>query len=248
MSFAAGFSDKRVWIIGASAGIGAALARALAAEGARLILSARDEAALAEVARACGGAEILPLDLADRATLAAATARLKGEPPLDAVICAAALYDPARVADLDPARAEELVRVNLLGALDVARLTPPLLRDGGQLALFGSVAGYVGLPGGQAYSATKAAVGNLAESLRVELAPRVDVRLISPGFVRSRLTDKNKFRMPAIITAEEAASHVLRGMRGRAFEIHFPKRFTLALKLLRILPYSLALAITSRMR
>ena len=117
------------------------------------------------------------------------------------MICTAALYDPARVADLDPSRTETLVRVNLLGTLNVARLAPPLLRDGGQLVLFGSVAGYIGLPGGQAYSATKAAINNLAESLRVELAPRVDVRLVCPGFVRSRLTEKNDFKMPAIIDA-----------------------------------------------
>jgi NAD(P)-dependent dehydrogenase (short-subunit alcohol dehydrogenase family) len=244
----AGFAGRRVWIIGASAGIGEALALALAAGRARLILSARDGAALDALAARCGGASVLPLNLADRAGLPAAVAALRGQGLLDAVICTAALYDPARVADLDPARTEELVRVNLLGSLDVARLVPPLLREGGQLVLFGSVAGYLGLPGGQAYSATKAAVNNLAESLRAELAPRVDVRLVCPGFVRSRLTAKNDFRMPAIIGPDEAAREVLRGLQGRAFEIHFPRRFTLAMKLLRALPYGLSLPLTGRLR
>lgn len=239
-------AGRRIWIVGASAGIGAALARAFAAEGARLILSARNGAALDALARDCGGAEVLPLDLARREALVQAVAGI-APGSLDAVICTAALYDPSRVADLDPARTEELLRVNLLGTLDVARLTPPLLRDGGQLVLFGSVAGYIGLPGGQAYSATKAAVNNLAESLRAELAPRVDVRLVCPGFVRTRLTDRNSFAMPAIIPVEEAAAQVLRGMRRGGFEIHFPRRFTLAMKLLRTLPYGLSLRLTRRL-
>lgn len=242
------FAGRRIWIIGASAGIGEALARSLAARRARLVLSARDAEALAVLAAQCGGVEIEPLDLARPETLARAVSRLAREKPLDAVICTAALYDPGRVADLDPARAEAMVRVNILGMIEVARLCPPLLRDGGQLVLFGSVAGYLGLPGGQPYSATKAAVNNLAESLAVELAPRVDVRLVCPGFVQTRLTAKNRFAMPALIGPEEAAQAVLRGMGRRGFEIHFPRRFTLAIKLLRLMPYWLLLRLARRRR
>ncbi|MBD3787416.1 MAG: SDR family NAD(P)-dependent oxidoreductase [Sphingomonadales bacterium] len=237
----------RVWIIGASAGIGAALARAWAARGADLVLSARDGAALDALAAECGGARVLPLDLAQPETLAAACAELRGAAPFDVIACTAALYDPGRVADLDPERVEAMVRVNLLGTLAVARLCPPLIRDGGQLVLFGSVAGYLGLPGGQPYSATKAAVNNLAESLAVELAPRVNVRLVCPGFVATRLTAKNRFAMPAILTPDQAAEAVLRGLAGRAFEIHFPRRFTLAIKLLRLLPYALSLRLLRRL-
>lgn len=239
------FSGQRIWIIGASEGIGAALARAFAATGAQVILSARSAETLQALAAETGG-RALPLDLDQPETLAAAVADLAGGPRLDAVLCTAALYDPARVADLDPGRTAQMLRVNLLGSLEVARLCPPLLRAGGQLVLFGSVAGYFGLPGGQAYSATKAAVNNLAESLRIELAPHVDVRLVCPGFVRTRLTAKNTFRMPALITPEQAAEAVLRGLQGRAFEIHFPKRFTLGLKLLRALPYPLAFRLLRR--
>lgn len=241
------FAGSRIWIIGASAGIGAALARALAGRGAQLILSARDGDTLASLAADCAGARVEPLDLARPGALAALTARLAEEKPLDAVICTAALYEPGRVEDIDPVQVEEIVRVNVLGAFDVARLCPAVLRDGGQLVLFGSVAGYLGLPGGQPYSATKAAVNNLAESLVVELAPRVHVRLVCPGFVRTRLTEKNRFAMPAIITPDEAAEAVLRGMGRRGFEIHFPRRFTLAMKLLRILPYGLSLRLTRRL-
>ena len=242
-----GFAGRRIWIIGASAGIGEAVARALSADGARLILSARNESALQRLAAECAGADVLPLDLLHLETLDAAVETLSGAAPLDAVICTAASYDPSRVADLDRNRTDDLIRINLLGMIEVARLCPPLIRDGGQLVLFGSVAGYFGLPRGQAYSATKAAVNNLAETLRIELAPRVDVRLVCPGFVRTRLTDKNEFRMPALIEPEEAAAQVMRGMRSKAFEIHFPKRFTLAIKLLRILPYALSLKLARRL-
>lgn len=241
-----GFSGKTVWIIGASEGIGAALSRALAQSGARLILSARNRAALAALAVECGDAQVLPLDLAEPGSLAAAAAGI-APGTLDAVICSAALYDPGRVEDLDPETTAKLVAVNLLGSFEVARLTPPLLRDGGQLVLFGSVAGYFGLPGGQPYSATKAAVNNLAETLRIELAPRVDVRLVCPGFVATRLTAKNDFAMPAIITPDQAAAAVIRGLQGRAFELHFPRRFTLWIKLLRALPYAISMRLTARL-
>lgn len=242
------FAGKRIWIIGASAGIGEALARDLAGQGAQLVLSARNAQALDALAQACPTAQVVPLDLAQPDALAAVVGRLANDPPLDAVICTAALYEPTKIADLDLARCEELLRVNLLGMFAVARLCPPLLRDGGQLVLFGSVAGYFGLPGGQPYSASKAAVNNLAESLAVELAPRVDVRLVCPGFVRTRLTAKNSFAMPALISAEDAAAAVLRGMTRRGFEIHFPRRFTLAVKLLGLLPYALSLRFVARLR
>ena len=240
------FDGKRVWILGASEGIGAALARAFAREGASLLLSARNEIALRELADELGKAQVHKLDIGDDQALAQAAEHIARAGPLDIVICTAALYEPSRVADIDPIRVQDMLRVNILGTLNVARLCPPLLRDGGQLVLFGSVAGYFGLPRGQAYSATKAAVNNIAESLAAELAPRINVRLVCPGFVRSRLTDKNHFTMPAIITAEEAAERTLRGLRGRKFEIHFPRRFTLAVKLLRLLPYSLALRLSRR--
>ena len=239
-------SRRRIWIIGASSGIGRALAQALAAEGCDLVLSARDRAALDDLALDCPGALVLPLDLARPEQLQAAVAAISPG-SLDAVICAAALYQPRLVRDIDDEMLAQLVEVNLTSMFRIARDVPVLLRDGGQLVLFGSVAGYVGLPRGQPYSATKAAIANLAETLRVELAPRTDVRLVSPGFVRTRLTDMNDFDMPAIITPEEAAREILAGLRGRGFEIHVPRRFTLAIKLLRALPYRLSLAITARL-
>ncbi|HIC64514.1 MAG TPA: SDR family NAD(P)-dependent oxidoreductase, partial [Paracoccus sp.] len=149
---------ERIWIIGASGGIGRELALAYAREGADLILSARGRDKLAEVAAEAGEAEILPLDVADRASIEAAAAAIAAGGKLDRIVHLAALYDPGRIADLDPEKAAQLVTVNLTGSFHIAQVGPRLLRKHGQLALCGSVAGYVGLPQGQIYSATKAGV------------------------------------------------------------------------------------------
>ena len=240
--------SERIWIIGASDGIGAALARAWASRGAQLILSARSEPALTALAAQLGpGHSILPLDISDRAQVDAAAARLAGEAPLDRIVNLAALYDPGKVSDLDPDMAARIVAVNLTGSFHIAQVAPRLLRPGGQFALCGSVAGYVGLPQGQIYSASKAGVINLAESLRSEWAGRVDVRLISPGFVDTRLTRKNAFTMPALTTPEAAAQAIIAGLNSCRFELHFPRRFTRILKLLRAMPYWASLPLLGRL-
>ncbi|WP_339107600.1 SDR family NAD(P)-dependent oxidoreductase [Thioclava sp. GXIMD4216] len=245
------FNGKTIWLVGASSGIGEALAFELAQRGARLVLSARSEAPLQALQQRLGPHHaVLPVDLADKAGVDAACQAilpLVGQGPLDGMITTAALYDPGLVREIDWDKAEQLMRVNLLGTLAFAQAAPALLRKGGQLAIFGSVAGYFGLPKGQFYSASKAAVINLVESLRVEYAPDIDVRLISPGFVNTRLTQKNQFDMPFIMEPEAAAKAVADGLAGHRFEIHFPKRLTLGLKLLQLLPYALSLRLTKRL-
>ncbi len=239
---------ETIWIIGASDGIGAALAREWAARGARLILSARSAGKLAALAAELGPDHVaVPLDVSDRASLVAAAKKIAEIGPIDRVVHLAAMYDPGKIADLDPETAAKIVSVNLTGSFHIAQIAPPLLRDGGQLVLCGSVAGYIGLPQGQIYSATKAGVINLAQSLRAELAGRYDVRLISPGFVDTRLTQRNDFTMPAMVTPEIAARAIIKGLGKRRFEVHFPRRLTYALKLLSVLPYWAALPLTRRL-
>lgn len=233
----------RIWIIGASDGIGAELARQYASEGATLVLSARGKDALEKLAGEIGGAEVAVLDVADRASIEAAADRIAEGGKLDRIVHLAAIYDPGRISDLDPEKAAQIVTVNLTGSFHIAQIGPRLLRKGGQLALCGSVAGYIGLPQGQIYSATKAGVINLAESLRAERAD-LDIRLICPGFVDTRMTKKNDFKMPAIIQPHEAATAIRKGLAGRGFEIHFPHRLTRSLKLIRALPYALSLRLT----
>lgn len=239
---------QTIWIIGASDGIGAALAREWAARGARLILSARSAGRLKDLAATLGPDHVaLPLDVGDRASLDSAAERVAQIGPLDRVVHLAAMYDPGKIAVLDPETAAQIVSVNLTGSFHVAQIAPRLLRPGGQLALCGSVAGYVGLPRGQIYSATKAGVINLAQSLRAEMAGRLDVRLISPGFVDTRLTRRNDFTMPAMVTPQTAARAIITGLDTRRFEVHFPRRLTYALKLLGVLPYWAALPLTGRL-
>lgn len=236
---------ERIWVIGASSGIGAAVARAYAKRGAHVIVSARSEAPLRQLAQSIG-AQPVACDVGDRASLEAAADAIAAGGPLDRIVHLAALYDPGLIGELDPVKAAQLVQVNLMGTFHVAQIGPRLLREDGQLALCGSVAGYIGLPKGQIYSATKAAVISLTESLRVERKDR-DIRLISPGFVKTPMTAMNDFDMPAVISPEAAADAILRGLDRSGFEIHFPRRLTYALKLLRLLPYPASLALTARL-
>ena len=239
---------ETIWIVGASEGIGAALAREYARRGARLILSARSEPRLQALAESLGPEHrAVPLDVSDLASVEAAADQIVAFGPVDRVINMAALYDPGKTTEIDPETAAKIVEVNLTGSFHIARAATRVLRDGGQVALCGSVAGYLGLPQGQIYSATKAGVINLAESMRAELKGQLDVRLVNPGFVATRLTGKNDFDMPALLQPPEAAKEIADGLDRGGFEIHFPRRLTLALKLLRALPYWAAFPLTRQL-
>ena len=239
------WNGVRVWIIGASSGIGASLARILLASGARVALSARNAQALAEVA---GGARpgqvmVLPLDVTREEQLASALASISAAwSGIDLTFILAGSHRSVRAWELSGAQARSLVETNLMGTMNAcAVVIPHLIRAGsGGIAVVSSVAGYGGLPTSLVYGATKAALINFAETLYLDLAPRgISVYLVNPGFVRTPLTDKNEFRMPALISAEEAAQEIIRGFAAGRFEIHFPKRFTLWLKLMKLLPYRL---------
>lgn len=242
------YSSEVVWIIGASSGIGAALAKELAACGATLALSARRKEALASLKESLGEPhKLFALDVTDTEMVTRTAQAIRAAfGRIDRIVFLAAAYTPMKLTELDLTVTRQMIDTNLLGAFHVVEAVLPILKEQqkGQLALCGSVAGYTGLPGGQPYSATKAAIINLAESLRAELPKTIDVKLINPGFVRSELTDKNDFSMPMIISAEQAATAIAEGLQQHAFEIHFPKKFTLWLKLLRLLPYKLLFSIT----
>lgn len=235
------WNGRRVWLIGASSGIGEALAVELSARGALLALSARRRPALEALAeRLESTPRILPADVADRGALEAACQALTaswGE--IDLVIWLAGDYREMRVESFDLAEARRLVEVNLLAVYNGLDVLLPVFerqRSGG-LALVSSVAGYRGLPKALAYGPGKAGLINLAESLYLDLQPRgIGVWLIDPGFVATPLTAQNAFRMPALISAEAAAREIIAGFASGGFEMHFPRRFTRWMKLLRILP------------
>jgi len=244
----ADWQGQRVWLIGASSGIGEATARLLMQRGARVALTSRNQDAL--MLLAAGRAHVAPADVTDRASLKAAfdevCAAFGG---IDMAIVNAGTHQPVRAWELDAAVAEKLVQVNLVGAMNATALLAPYFaqRGSGRIAITASVAGYGGLPTGLVYGATKAALINFAETLYLDLAPRgVGVHLINPGFVRTPLTDLNDFRMPALIEAGEAAREILAGIEAGQFEIHFPRRFTRVLKALNLLPYRLYFPLVHR--
>ena len=236
---------ETIWIIGASHGIGEALARHPALRGKRVIVSGRSREALEELACTIGG-EARPCDVTDAETMARAAAVVfTGAPGLVRIWHMAALYEPMPLRTLNLAATRQMLEANLWGTLVLIKAVLPhfIQRQEGQLALCASVAGWRGLPGGQPYSATKAAMINLAESLKAE-EPWLDVRLISPGFVKTRLTARNDFKMPFMVVPDVAANRIVSGLLySKSFEIHFPRRLTWCLKVLRRLPMRLYVAL-----
>lgn len=254
------WSGKRVWLLGASTGIGAALARLLLARGARVAISARNASRLAEVNAGAEGIDapvageralVLPCDAVDETSLRNAWHELLATwGGVDVALYVAGDYQPMRAWEIDLGAAHRMIDVNLVGAVGFAAcVVPQLLRQGeGQIGFVGSVAGYRGLPKSLIYGPTKAALINFTEALYLDLHSKgIGVRLINPGFVATPLTEKNDFAMPALLTPEQAAQATIDGFAGSAFEIHYPKRFTLVLKLLAQLPYCLYFPLIHRL-
>jgi short-subunit dehydrogenase len=233
--------DARVWIVGASYGIGAATATALLAAGARVALSARSEDKLHAVADGSPRALIAPLDFTRGVEVTAAWDRIRDAwGGCDLVLVVAGTHKEIRAWELTETDADALLEVNLNGPIaTVAAVLPGLLAQGrGALGIVSSVAGYRGLPKALIYGASKAALINFTEALYLDLHPRgIGVYLINPGFVATPLTAKNEFSMPHLITADEAAREIVAGIERGEFEIHFPRAFTRQLKFLQLLPY-----------
>lgn len=230
------FVGKTYWIVGASEGLGRALAEALDAAGASLVLSARSADRLTDLAAGRRQAQVLPLDVSDTASVAAA---VQGLPALDGVIYCVGLYEPMRAQNWDTTAALAMAEANFVGALRVLGHVVPGFaeRGAGHIVLIGSLAGFRGLPGAIGYGASKAALMHLAETLHADLRPSgVRVQLVNPGYIRTRLTAKNSFAMPFIQSPEEAAAHVLRAMRGRRFQTSFPRPFSWLFIAARLLP------------
>ena len=231
---------RSVWLVGASSGIGLACAKALHALGAKVCVSARQEALLQEFVSQHPGSMALALDVTDAQAVLTAARIVQTHQGLDVVMYCAGVYQALRATDYNLARMEQHMAVNYHGALYVLdAVLPALLAQGhGHLSLVSSVAGYRGLPQSLAYGPSKAALTHLGEALYLDLQDSgIGVSVINPGFVETPLTAQNQFTMPALITPAEAAQHILQGWRKGLFEIHFPKRFTLWLQLLRVLPY-----------
>ncbi|MCP5153207.1 MAG: SDR family NAD(P)-dependent oxidoreductase [Ectothiorhodospiraceae bacterium] len=234
---------RGAWITGASSGIGAALARGLVERGWRVAASARSVERLQALASECPGVDPRPLDVTDAEAVARTVAALRDDPGLpDLAILNAGDYTPMPAREFDVALCRHLVDVNYMGVVHcIGALLPAMLARGhGRIMITASVAAYRGLPLAAPYGATKAALVNLAESLRCELhGSGVEIQIVNPGFVRTPLTAKNRFTMPFLLEPEDAAATILARLEHRGFEIAFPRRLVAVLKLLRSLPYAL---------
>jgi len=246
------FSGKRVWVIGASSGIGEACAKALLQQGAKVALSSRRADRLNVIAEPAkvDQALVIPLDVTHSDQLAAGyETLLKSWGGLDLLLFVSGMYLPLRANDFEINTAEQTIEANLLGPMRAVSLVLPkmLKAHAGHIAIVGSVAGYSGLPKALAYGPSKAGIINFCENLYYDLQPQgISVHMISPGFVATEATAQNDFEMPALISAEEAAHEILAGIQRGEFDIHFPKRFSRFLKFLRILPYPIYFWIVRR--
>ncbi|WP_298833647.1 SDR family oxidoreductase [uncultured Piscinibacter sp.] len=225
-----------VWLVGASSGIGRATAELLHARGATVVVSARSAPPLTAFAQQHPGSHAVPLDVTDRDALRAAAARIVERcGRIDMAVYFAGHYKAMRATRID---LEEMLRhqqVNYVGALHMLDAVLPVLLEqrSGHVGLVASVAGYRGLPNSLAYGPTKAALINLAQTLYLDLQPQgLGVSVINPGFVETPLTSRNEFTMPALISPAQAAEEIVAGWQAGRFEIHFPRRFTLWLKIL----------------
>jgi NAD(P)-dependent dehydrogenase (short-subunit alcohol dehydrogenase family) len=248
------WAGRVVWLVGASTGIGRATAERLHRAGAMVVLSARNSAALDSFVAAHPGSEAIALDVTDREAMRAATRNLLARHGrIDLAVYCAGHYRAMRADDFDLDDALRHQQVNYVGALHLLDAVLPQLRRqaaAGQpahLSLVSSVAGYRGLPKSLAYGPTKAALINLAETLYLDLHARgIGVSVINPGFVDTPLTAQNEFTMPALISTDRAAAEIVRGWERGEFEIHFPKRFTHAMKALSYLSDGLYFALVRR--
>jgi NAD(P)-dependent dehydrogenase (short-subunit alcohol dehydrogenase family) len=230
------WAGRVVWLVGASTGIGRATAEKLHALGATVIVSARSAATLDGFVRAHAGSRAIALDATDRDAMRDAARRIVDEfGRLDLAVYCAGYYKPMRATAFDLDDALRHQQVNYVGALYMLdAVLPALLRQrSGHVSLVSSVSGYRGLPKALAYGPTKAALINLAESLYFDLTDHgIGVSVVCPGYVDTPLTEQNDYKMPGLISAEQAADHIVEGWRQGRFEMHFPKRFTLWVKAL----------------
>lgn len=242
------WAGKRYWLVGASEGLGLALAERLSRAGCEVILSARSAERLAEaVALMPGRARAVAVDVGDGASVAAAAAEVGA---VDGVVFLAGVYWPMTAKEWDTRAVETMIDVNLTGAARVVGSVLPamLARGAGHIVLTGSLSGFRGLPRAIGYGASKAGLVSLAESLRCDLeGSGVEVQLANPGFIRTRLTDKNSFNMPQIMEPAAAALAMFEHMGSGRFSRSFPVPFAWVFRLSQVMPDWLYFRIFSKL-
>ncbi|RPE72092.1 short-subunit dehydrogenase [Pacificibacter maritimus] len=232
-------SGKTWWIVGASEGLGEAIARALDAQGAHLILSARSQDKLDALAADLADATVVPIDVTDQSSVTKAAQEAERA---DAMLYCVGAYEPMDAKHWDSDVVTSMIDTNFTGAARVLGAVIPhyAKRNFGDVMLIGSLSGYRGLPAAVGYSASKAGLMNLAENLLIDLKnTNVTVQIANPGFIKTRLTAKNDFDMPQLMTPEVAANHVVSAINSGRFETAFPRPFAWVFKWGRYLPRAL---------
>jgi NADP-dependent 3-hydroxy acid dehydrogenase YdfG len=230
------FTGKRYWLVGASEGLGLALAHRLAQAGADVILSARNPDRLADAAKEIPRARAVAVDVGDAASVQAAAASV-GD--IDGLVFLAGVYTPTKAQDWNAAEVEAMCDINFTGCARVVGAVLPAMvaRGAGHVVITGSLSGFRGLPGAIGYAASKAGTMVLAECLYADLrGTGVKVQLGNPGFIRTRLTDKNTFKMPFLMTAQQAAEEMFTLMSSAKFSRSFPWAFAAFFRLGNFLP------------
>jgi NAD(P)-dependent dehydrogenase (short-subunit alcohol dehydrogenase family) len=242
---------KRVWVIGASSGLGAALAAGLAAEGAEVALSARSGQTLDMLAKQMAGEGhiALPLDVTDLPSITRAVTKLRERwQRVDYLIYCAGIYEKPQWEPFSSSQQLHILDTNLGGVFRLIEAMLPWwdLQNKGHIALVSSITALGGAPHSLAYGASKAGLSHLAESLAIDLEPyNVQVQLITPGFMDTPMLDKIPRKLWMVMPAGKAAWAVRRRLGSERFEIHFPILFTIPAKLIRwLLPRSIYLSIT----
>ena len=243
--------NKKIWITGASSGIGKSLALKFAKEGWQVAASARRENLLNELVKENSNIHSFPLDVTDKdKTKIVFQNILKKFEDLDICVFGTGIHDPASEKKLNNETFRKIMEINFFGTLNCILAVDSYFRERkkGEISIVSSVAGYRGLPAAGAYCASKSALISLAESLVFDFKRfNVKVSVINPGFIKTPMTEKNKFKMPMIKSPEYAAQKIFLGLtKKNSFEIHFPKSFTFGMKLLKIMPNWLYFFIVGR--
>lgn len=243
--------NKLIWLTGASSGIGFALCEALLKKGNRVFASARNCDALQALKTEYQNLYLIPCDISDKTSLEHAALQIRHYTPyLDMLIANAGTCEYIDVTDFDSALIQRVMNTNFMGTAHTIETALPFLYQAFSpyIAVVSSSVAWLPLPRAAAYGASKAALNYFMESLRSDLTHLgFKISIINPGFVQTNLTDKNDFAMPMRISAQQAATAILRGLEKEQWNIHFPKKFTYILKIIACLPARLRMAITARM-
>ena len=242
---------KKIWITGASSGIGKALALKFAEKGWQVAASARRESLLNEMSKSNKNIFSFPLDVTDNEKCKEVFNKIKEKfNEIDISVFCTGIHDPKSEKKLNLESIRKIMNVNFFGTINSINAVYDYFKEkkSGHISIVSSVAGYRGLPTGGGYCASKAALTSYAESLYFDMKRfNVRVTVVSPGFIKTPMTDQNDFPMPMIVSAEFAADEMFKGLtQSKAFEIHFPKKFTYIMKILKIMPNWLYLKLVKK--